>query len=92
MVCHLLKDLTCYSPCARVLALREILENSIDNEQAKYFGAKEKFEPRFEETSLLHQNHKQVCIKNIIVKNTSYKTYERYVWYMLQYFIDIELI
>lgn len=72
MVCHLLKDLTCYSPCARVLALREILGNSIDNEQAKYFGAKQKFEPRFEETSLLHQNHKQVCIyntENMILKN-----------------------
>lgn len=65
MVCHLLKDLTCYSPCARVLALREILENSIDNEQAKHFGAKEKFEPRFEEPLLLHQNHKQVCIEYI---------------------------
>jgi hypothetical protein len=62
IVCHLLKDLTCYSPCARVLALREILENSIDNEQAKHFGAKEKFEPHFEEMPLLHQNHKQVFI------------------------------
>lgn len=60
-VCHLLKDLTCYSPCARVLALREILENSISiSKKAKCFGAKEKFEPRFEEMLLLHQNHKQV--------------------------------
>lgn len=60
MVCQLLKNLTCYSPCARALALREILGNSINNEQAKYFGAKEKFVPRFEEMLLLHQNHKQV--------------------------------
>lgn len=63
MVCHLLKDLTCYSPCARVLALREMLGNSINNEQAKYFGAKEKLEPRFEETLLLHQNHRQVLYR-----------------------------
>lgn len=60
MACHLLRDLTCYSPCARVLALREILGNSINNEQAKNFGAKEKFQPHFEEMLLLHQNHKQV--------------------------------
>jgi len=60
MVCHLLKDLTCYSTPVRVLALREILGNSINNEQAKYFGAKEKFEPHFEEMLLLHQNHRQV--------------------------------
>lgn len=63
IVCHLLRDLTCRSPCARVLALREILVNSINNGQSKYFGAKEKFEPRFEEMLLLHQNHKQVYIK-----------------------------
>lgn len=62
VVCHLLRDLTCYSPCARVLALREILVNSINNGQSKYFGAKEKFEPHFEEMLLLHQNHKQVYI------------------------------
>ena len=60
IVCHLLKDLTFYSPCARVLALRQILGHSINNDPAKYFGAKEKFEPKFEETLLLHQNHKQV--------------------------------
>lgn len=60
IVCHLLKDLTSYSPCARVLALREILEHSISNDPAKYFGAKEKLEPKFEEMLLLHQNHKQV--------------------------------
>lgn len=60
MVCHLLRDLTCYSPCARVLALREILESAIDNEQAKHFGAKEKFEAHLEEMPLLRQNHKQV--------------------------------
>lgn len=60
LVCHLLKDLTSYSPCARVLALRELLENSIFNEGAKYFGAKEKFQDNFEEMLLLHQNHKQV--------------------------------
>ncbi|XP_072762301.1 integrator complex subunit 5 [Anoplolepis gracilipes] len=71
MVCHLLKDLTCYSPCARVLALREILGNSIDNEQAKYFGAKEKFEPRFEEPLLLHQNHKQVTSTMLAQRHSS---------------------
>ncbi|KAL6431054.1 hypothetical protein ACFW04_007061 [Cataglyphis niger] len=71
MVCHLLKDLTCYSPCARVLALREILENSIDNEQAKHFGAKEKFEPRFEEPLLLHQNHKQVTSTMLAQRHSS---------------------
>lgn len=70
MVCHLLKDLACYSTSARVLALREILGNSINNEQAKYFGAKEKFEPRFEEMLLLHQNHRQVKLifKKIMIK------------------------
>lgn len=60
IICHLLKDLTFYSSCARVLALREILGHSINNDPAKYFGAKEKFEPKFEEILLLHQNHKQV--------------------------------
>lgn len=60
IVCHLLKAFTCYSPCARVLALREILRCSINNDSAKYFGAKEKFHPKFEEMLLLHQNHKQV--------------------------------
>lgn len=62
IVCHLLKDLACYSPCARMLALREILGNSINNGHAKYFGAKENFELRFEDMLLLHQNHKQVHI------------------------------
>ncbi|CAL1679213.1 unnamed protein product [Lasius platythorax] len=71
MVCHLLKDLTCYSPCARVLALREMLENSINNEQAKYFGAKEKLEPRFEETLLLHQNHRQVTSTMLAQRHSS---------------------
>lgn len=60
MICRLLKNYTCYSPCARVLALREILGHSINNDPSKYFGAKEKFEPKFEEMLLLHQNHKQV--------------------------------
>ncbi|XP_032683314.1 integrator complex subunit 5 isoform X1 [Odontomachus brunneus] len=71
MVCHLLRDLTCYSPCARVLALREILGNSINNEQAKSFGAKEKFEPRFEEMLLLHQNHKQVTSTMLAQRHSS---------------------
>lgn len=71
IVCHLLKDLTCYSPCARVLALREILVNSISNDLAKYFGAKEKFEPKFEETLLLHQNHKQVTSTMLAQKHSS---------------------
>ncbi|XP_070157213.1 integrator complex subunit 5 [Polyergus mexicanus] len=71
MVCHLLKDLTCYSPCARVLALRELLGNSINNEQAKHFGAKEKFEPRFEEPLLLHQNHKQVTSTMLAQRHSS---------------------
>lgn len=86
MVCNLLKDLTCYSSCARVLALREILVSSINNEQAKYFGAKEKFEPRFEETLLLHQNHRQVYTKCTQKYNFKkyvsyiYKIYERYAF------------
>lgn len=71
MVCHLLKDLACYSTSARVLALREILGNSINNEQAKYFGAKEKFEPRFEEMLLLHQNHKQVTSTMLAQRHSS---------------------
>ncbi|XP_011638969.1 integrator complex subunit 5 [Pogonomyrmex barbatus] len=71
MVCHLLKDLTCYSTSARVLALREILGNSINNEQAKYFGAKEKFVPRFEEMLLLHQNHKQVTSTMLAQRHSS---------------------
>lgn len=71
MVCNLLKDLTCYSSCARVLALREILVSSINNEQAKYFGAKEKFEPRFEETLLLHQNHRQVTSTMLAQRHSS---------------------
>ncbi|EFN88542.1 Integrator complex subunit 5 [Harpegnathos saltator] len=71
IVCHLLKDLTCYSPCARVLALREILGNSINNEQAKCFGAKEKFEPHFEEMLLLHQNHKQVTSTMLAQRHSS---------------------
>ncbi|KYM81411.1 Integrator complex subunit 5 [Atta colombica] len=71
MVCHLLKDLTCHSTSARVLALREILGNSINNEQAKYFGAKEKFEPHFEEMLLLHQNHKQVTSTMLAQRHSS---------------------
>ncbi|OAD58560.1 Integrator complex subunit 5 [Eufriesea mexicana] len=71
IVCHLLKDLTFYSPCARVLALREILGHSINNDPAKYFGAKEKFEPKFEETLLLHQNHKQVTSTMLAQKHSS---------------------
>ncbi|XP_043602647.1 integrator complex subunit 5 isoform X1 [Bombus pyrosoma] len=71
IVCHLLKDLTFYSPCARVLALREILGHSINNNPAKYFGAKEKFEPEFEETLLLHQNHKQVTSTMLAQKHSS---------------------
>lgn len=60
VVCRFLHVLTCYSPCARVLALRELLEQSIYNEPAKHFGAKEKFDPQAEEILLLQQNHKQV--------------------------------
>ncbi|KAK1117511.1 hypothetical protein K0M31_016544 [Melipona bicolor] len=71
IVCHLLKDLTFYSPCARVLALREILGYSINNDPAKYFGAKEKFVPKFEETLLLHQNHKQVTSTMLAQKHSS---------------------
>ncbi|XP_076180595.1 integrator complex subunit 5 omd isoform X2 [Ptiloglossa arizonensis] len=71
IVCHLLKDLTCYSPCARALALREILGHSINNDPAKYFGAKEKFEPKFEEMLLLHQNHKQVTSTMLAQKHSS---------------------
>ncbi|XP_066597550.1 integrator complex subunit 5 [Prorops nasuta] len=59
IVCRLLRGLTCYSPCARALALREILSHSISEGPAKYFGAKEKLEPKFEEMLLLTQNHKQ---------------------------------
>ena len=51
------------SICARNLALRELLEQSIFNEPAKYFGAKEKFQPKNEETLLLQHNHKQVFYK-----------------------------
>ncbi|CAL7942676.1 unnamed protein product [Xylocopa violacea] len=71
IICHLLKELTSYSPCARVLALREILGHSINNDPAKYFGAKEKFEPKFEETLLLHQNHKQVTSTMLAQKHSS---------------------
>ncbi|KYM94915.1 Integrator complex subunit 5 [Cyphomyrmex costatus] len=71
MVCHLLIDLTCYSTSVRVLALREILGNSINNEQAKYFGAKEKFKPHFEEMLLLHQNHKQVTSTMLAQRHSS---------------------
>ncbi|XP_076236302.1 integrator complex subunit 5 omd isoform X2 [Calliopsis andreniformis] len=71
IVCHLLKDLTSHAPCARVLALREILGHSIDNDPAKYFGAKEKFEPEFEEMLLLHQNHKQVTSTMLAQKHSS---------------------
>ncbi|XP_076653027.1 integrator complex subunit 5 omd [Halictus rubicundus] len=71
MVCHLLKNFTCYSPCARVLALREILGHTINGDPAKYFGAKEKFEPRFEEMLLLHQNHKQVTSTMLAQKHSS---------------------
>lgn len=46
--------------CARHLALRELLERSIFNEQAKFFGAKEKFQQKAEDSHLLQQNHKQV--------------------------------
>ncbi|XP_012270853.1 integrator complex subunit 5 [Orussus abietinus] len=58
-VCELLQMLSCYSQCARVLALRELLENSIYNDPSKYFGAKEKFESHTEDPLLLQQNHKQ---------------------------------
>ncbi|CAK9817794.1 Integrator complex subunit 5 [Anthophora plagiata] len=71
IVCHLLKDLTSYSPCARVLALREILGHSINSDPAKYFGAKEKFESKFEEALLLHQNHKQVTSTMLAQKHSS---------------------
>ncbi|KAL0106307.1 hypothetical protein PUN28_016197 [Cardiocondyla obscurior] len=71
MVCHLLKDLSYCSASARVFALRELLGNSINNEQAKYFGAKEKFEPRFEEMLLLHQNHKQVTSTMLAQRHSS---------------------
>ncbi|XP_012524934.1 integrator complex subunit 5 isoform X2 [Monomorium pharaonis] len=74
IACHLLKDLTSIgggAVSARVLALREILENSINNEQAKYFGAKEKVEPHFEETLLLHQNHKQVTSTMLAQRHSS---------------------
>ena len=54
-----------------MLALREILGNSINNEQAKYFGAKEKFEPCFEEPLLLHQNHKQVTSTMLAQRHSS---------------------
>ncbi|XP_046419986.1 integrator complex subunit 5 isoform X1 [Neodiprion fabricii] len=59
IVCRFLHVLTCYSQCARVLALRELLEQSIYNEPAKYFGAKVKFDPQTEDILLLQQNHKQ---------------------------------
>ncbi|XP_035740370.1 integrator complex subunit 5-like [Vespa mandarinia] len=71
IVCHLLKDLTCYSQCARVLALRDILVHCINNDPAKYFGAKEKFEPQFEEMLLLHQNHRQVTSTMLAQRNSS---------------------
>lgn len=71
IICHLLKDLTFYSSCARVLALREILGHCINNDPAKYFGAKEKFEPKFEEILLLHQNHKQVTSTMLAQKHSS---------------------
>lgn len=59
-VCKILTDLTCYSSSARVLALRELIGNSIHDESAKYFGANENFQILVEEPLLLHQNHKQV--------------------------------
>ncbi|XP_043477683.1 integrator complex subunit 5 [Leptopilina heterotoma] len=59
VVCRLLRLLTNYSACSRTLALRELLAFSLFNGPAKYFGAREKFEFRVEETFLLQQNHKQ---------------------------------
>lgn len=62
-----LKDLTFYSPCAQNFALRELLEQSIFGESAKFFGAKTKMTQQDENKLLLHQNHKQVLIDTTIM-------------------------
>ncbi|KAK0086015.1 hypothetical protein PV325_004038 [Microctonus aethiopoides] len=55
---RLLTLMTSRSSCARVLAIRELLENSIYGEPAKFFGAKVKPDEEVKEFSLLQQNHK----------------------------------
>ncbi|XP_033223352.1 integrator complex subunit 5 isoform X2 [Belonocnema kinseyi] len=59
IVCRFLRVLTSYSACARALAIRELLANSMFSDPAKFFGAKVKFEPHVQPTFLLHRNHKQ---------------------------------
>lgn len=46
------------SSCARVLAIRELLENSIYGEPAELFGAIVKWKEEAKDFSLLQQNHK----------------------------------
>lgn len=55
---HLMRLITSKSTCARVLAIRELLENSLYGEPAKYFGAKEKLDSDTKDYLLLQQNHK----------------------------------
>lgn len=87
VVCRFLHVLTCYSQCARVLALRELLEQSIYNEPAKYFGAKEKFDPQTEDVRLLQQNHKQV--RRQIDRLTHHFLTKLFIYY--RYLISIDL-
>ncbi|XP_008547533.1 integrator complex subunit 5 [Microplitis demolitor] len=55
---RLITWITSRFPCARVLAIRELVENSIYGEPGKYFGAKVKPDELVKDFSLLHQNHK----------------------------------
>ncbi|XP_015116188.1 integrator complex subunit 5 [Diachasma alloeum] len=46
------------SPCARVLAIRELIENAIYGDPAKFFGAKVKSSSDSKDYLLLEHNHK----------------------------------
>lgn len=68
---RLLSVLSRYSASARVLALRELLCNSIFNEPAQYFGAKVNHEQKNENSLLLNQNHKQGTSAMLAQKHSS---------------------
>ncbi|XP_043288264.1 integrator complex subunit 5 [Venturia canescens] len=70
-VMRLLSVQSCYSSSARVLALRELLSNSIFNEPSKYFGAKVNHEQKSDNLLLLSQNHKQGTSALLAQKHSS---------------------
>ncbi|XP_034942928.1 integrator complex subunit 5-like [Chelonus insularis] len=55
---RLLSLITSRSSCARILAIRELIENSLYGEPSEYFGAKVTPNDETNNFSLLHQNHK----------------------------------